>query len=189
MLSLFKTLKHDFMLWMRWTRHLLRELKRFQSFATSKTYFQKNFQEYPLPGLSSSSSTWNQAPFLLQNDPTRCHLMNSLSLRRKSTNLFTRVSFVQVPLLGEHLLSSSRRRTVRTVWSKTIVLSTKLQFRTNIPFLGSMICMINWLVHRYSLNSTWGWVTTRSVFVKRIFQRPHSSLVMVLTSTPSCHSV
>ena len=30
--------------------------------------FQKNFQEYPLPGLSSSSSTWNQAPFLLPND-------------------------------------------------------------------------------------------------------------------------
>ena len=41
---------------------------------------------------------------------TRCRLMNSLNLRRKSAKHFTKASFVQVPLLGEHLLSLLRRR-------------------------------------------------------------------------------
>src|SRR4051812_23776036 len=67
--------------------------------------------------------------------------MNSLILRRKSMKPFGKVSFAQVPQLGEHLRSLSRKVMVQTVWSKITGLSTKPPFKTNIHFPGSMICM------------------------------------------------
>ena len=47
--------------------------------------------------------------------PTRCHHMNSLNLRRKSTRPFGKVSFAQVPQPGEHLRSSSRKVMVQII--------------------------------------------------------------------------
>src|SRR3954465_14277635 len=90
---------------------------------------------------------------------------------------------VTVPLLGEHLRYLSRKVMVRTVWSKTTDLSTKPPSRTNIHFHGSTICMINLPDQRCFLNSTCGWVITKSGSVKRTFRRPLTLLAMVHTST------
>src|SRR4051812_48647483 len=51
--------------------------------------------------------------------------MNSLNLRRKSTNHFGKVSFAQVPQLGEHLRSLSRKAMERIDWSKITILLTR----------------------------------------------------------------
>jgi hypothetical protein len=77
-----------------------------------------------------------------------------LELKEKSALHFDKASSIQVPLLGEHLLSLSRRKMGRIDWFKIIALSIKPPFKTNILFLGSMICMINWLDHQSSPNST-----------------------------------